>query len=225
MFYSDRIKNIGDGDRVLEIGPGGTPHPRANVFLEKTWNSDVEWNRQCGGVEPASQGGKTVFYDGGRFPFNDKEFDYVICSHVLEHVEDVPEFVSEINRVARKGYVEFPAIYYEYLYNFNEHTNFMGIQNNVVLYMPKSATGISEFCSVHGLLRASLDAGIDDHIVPLTKYMFVGMEWDGILNVKRAESLDEMCMDWQGVMPRKKNSPYIIRVFKKIIWKLERIVK
>ena len=42
-------------------------------------------------------------------PFKDNEFDFVIASHVLEHVEDFEFFISELERVSKKGYIELPT--------------------------------------------------------------------------------------------------------------------
>ena len=42
-------------------------------------------------------------------PFKDNEFDFVIASHVLEHVEDFKFFINELERVSKKGYIELPT--------------------------------------------------------------------------------------------------------------------
>ena len=44
-----------------------------------------------------------------KLPFKDKEFDYVILSHVLEHVPNLIEFISEIERISKSGYIELPT--------------------------------------------------------------------------------------------------------------------
>ncbi len=44
-----------------------------------------------------------------KLPFKDKEFDFVIASHVVEHVEDVSYFLNELSRVGKKGYIEVPT--------------------------------------------------------------------------------------------------------------------
>ena len=44
-----------------------------------------------------------------KFPFKDKEFDFVISSHVIEHVEDFEFFIKELERVSSKGYIELPS--------------------------------------------------------------------------------------------------------------------
>ena len=44
-----------------------------------------------------------------KLPFKDNEFDFVIASHVIEHVEDFQFFIKELERVAKKGYIELPT--------------------------------------------------------------------------------------------------------------------
>ena len=44
-----------------------------------------------------------------KLPFKDNEFDFVIASHVLEHVEDFKFFIKELERVSSKGYIELPT--------------------------------------------------------------------------------------------------------------------
>jgi len=46
---------------------------------------------------------------GEKLPFLDKEFDYVILSHVLEHVPNLIEFKNEVTRIAKAGYIELPT--------------------------------------------------------------------------------------------------------------------
>ena len=44
-----------------------------------------------------------------KLPFKDKEFDFIIASHVAEHVEDISYFFNELARVGKKGYIEVPT--------------------------------------------------------------------------------------------------------------------
>ena len=44
-----------------------------------------------------------------KLPFNDNQFDFVVASHVLEHVPDLDFFISELERVSKKGYIELPS--------------------------------------------------------------------------------------------------------------------
>tara|TARA_B100000900_G_scaffold386048_1_gene376186 strand:+ start:3458 stop:4111 length:654 start_codon:yes stop_codon:yes gene_type:complete len=51
----------------------------------------------------------TLLHINQKLPFKDKEFDYVILSHVLEHVDNIFEFTKEIERIAKAGYIELPT--------------------------------------------------------------------------------------------------------------------
>ena len=42
-------------------------------------------------------------------PFADNEFDFVVASHVIEHVKDPKKFIAELERVSKKGYIELPT--------------------------------------------------------------------------------------------------------------------
>ena len=44
-----------------------------------------------------------------KLPFKDKEFDFTIASHVIEHVEDFEFFIKELERISSKGYIELPS--------------------------------------------------------------------------------------------------------------------
>ena len=44
-----------------------------------------------------------------QLPFKDDQFDFVIASHVMEHVDDLKFFISELERVSKKGYIELPT--------------------------------------------------------------------------------------------------------------------
>ena len=46
---------------------------------------------------------------GKKLPFEDKEFDFVIASHVVEHVDDVSYFLNELSRISKRGYIEVPT--------------------------------------------------------------------------------------------------------------------
>ncbi|HYI38564.1 MAG TPA: methyltransferase domain-containing protein [Thermoleophilaceae bacterium] len=43
------------------------------------------------------------------WPFEDDQFDFVVCSHVLEDIRDPLWVASELSRVAKAGYVEVPS--------------------------------------------------------------------------------------------------------------------
>lgn len=191
MFFAERIRHLGRGDRVLEIGPGRAPHPRADVLLEYRFELE-EAKRQRGGAPELSTSKPVVLYDGGRFPFADGEFDYVICSHVIEHVSDVPAFCAEMFRVGRHGYLEFPTIYYEYLYNFSVHLQLVHFAKGELRYLPKAESGLAVFQPVQAMFYRSLELGYSNLNDDLKTLMFQGVEWHANFPVRRATAIEEL---------------------------------
>lgn len=57
----------------------------------------------------AKQGRTFVQADICATPFASMEFDFVIASHVLEHIENVGACLTEMQRVAHRGYIEVPT--------------------------------------------------------------------------------------------------------------------
>ncbi len=195
MFFEERIQSIKKEDRVLEIGPGATPFWRSDVFLEKKYYSKEEYIAQTGHVGELLTNKKVVFYEGDIFPFHDKEFDYVICSHVLEHVQNPDVFLKEIQRVAKRGYLEFPTLYYDYIYNFPEHSILLNYQNGIISWMPKEASGFNDYKKVQAFFYRSCELEYYSLIQDLKVYFFQGFEWKGKIVSRQADCLDELCYD------------------------------
>jgi Methyltransferase domain len=202
MFFPERIHLLAS-DHVLEVGPGATPHPRSQVFLEKRFEG-AEAVRQRGGLPAIVLKRPVVYYDGGRFPFRDSEFEYAICSHVLEHVEDIGGFVGELTRVAARGYVEFPTIYYEYLYNFAEHMNLVAYKDNEILWMPKRQTQLGDFAPIQQFLRMTLESGYDEVIQAMKENFFQGFEWAVQIRTRQTDDISELIPSGLEVQERVK---------------------
>lgn len=192
MFFANRIKNILPTDRVLEIGPGASPHERSDVLLEKEFETQSDYEAQFGHTEKLITTKPVVFYQGDVFPFKDKEFDYVICSHVLEHVEDIPKFLSEVFRVANKGYFEYPTILYEYLYNFDVHLNYLKYDGKMLTYMKKEKSALKEFAPVQAFFYESLKKGHVTIINDLLLQMMEGFEWSGSFACKETTAIADV---------------------------------
>ena len=95
-------------------------------FINKTLSENKKWNvLDIGCGYTANKYATTIadvqdftdFYKDKKFikitdkklPFKDKEFDFVIASHVIEHIEDFEFFISELERITTKGYIELPS--------------------------------------------------------------------------------------------------------------------
>jgi SAM-dependent methyltransferase len=209
MFYSHKIASIRPQDRVLEIGPGSTPHSRANAFLELRFDSELDRVAQRGGIEmDGNFSGRPVhYYDGGLFPFQDRQFDYVICSHVIEHVDNPAQFLQEVFRISGgRGYLEYPMITYEYLYDFSVHLHFIKFdaEKKVLRYLPKRDTGLAQFSPVSALLNQTLENGWDELCAANHALFFEGFEYDQPFAVERSLSIDTLCPPLSLVTPKRR---------------------
>ena len=83
--------------KVLDIGCGYTANKNATVICDVQDLSNIYKEKDF------------VKLTSNILPFKDKEFDFVIASHVIEHVKDVEIFIKELQRVSSKGYIELPT--------------------------------------------------------------------------------------------------------------------
>lgn len=110
------IRALGANDTVLDIGGWGRPFNRANWVMDA---EAYETRGYYGKWSPAQAGSREYFTkdswiqrdicDKSPFPFQDKQIDYVICSHTLEDVRDPLWVCSEMVRVGKRGYIEVPS--------------------------------------------------------------------------------------------------------------------
>ena len=82
---------------ILDIGCGYKAHKNATVIADIKDFSNFYKNK------------KFVQIKEKKLPFKDKEFDFVIASHVIEHVDDFEFFIQELERISSKGYIELPT--------------------------------------------------------------------------------------------------------------------
>jgi len=83
--------------KILDIGCGYRAHKSASVIADIQDFSN--FYKQKNFVQIKEK----------KLPFKDKEFDFVISSHVIEHVEDFEFFIRELERISSKGYIELPS--------------------------------------------------------------------------------------------------------------------
>lgn len=130
--------SIRKNDHVLEIGPGHDPFYRSNIIADKYVDNNAH---RCGDIKiyPHQQ---FVQADGEHLPFKDKEFDYIICNQVLEHVDNPTLFIQEICRVGKRGYIETPSLIGEFLFPKEAHKwVILDIDNKLILYAKESVPG------------------------------------------------------------------------------------
>lgn len=122
---------IQDGWRVLDVGSGHNPHPRANVLLDKHLQDNTE---RSGKPLKVDKEREFVEGDAESMPFKDKEFDYIIASHIAEHVDNPEKFCKELMRVGKIGYIETPSKFAEILFDEPYHKWYAYTNKGVLLF-------------------------------------------------------------------------------------------
>lgn len=124
---------------MLEVGGGHNPHPRSNVVVDKY--TDTNYHRS--GDIKVLKNQTFMQADGENLPFKDKEFDYVICCQVLEHVENPEKFLAEQFRVAKRGFMETPSLLGEYFFPRESHKWIIHEMNDITYLVDKKKINFS----------------------------------------------------------------------------------
>ena len=125
--------------RILDIGCGYTANKYSTHVADTQDFSNLYQDKKFTHIKEK------------KLPFADKEFNFIIASHVLEHVEDIEYLIKELERVAHSGYIEVPTRLEDNLVDVNEKAhiwwiNFDDINNS--LFITKRKQIIEPFLSV-----------------------------------------------------------------------------
>jgi len=141
--------DIEAGEKVLDIGSGAYPFPYA------THLADLYEEGTTHRAEPLLKTGLPFqTCDIERLPYKDKEFDFVYCSHVLEHVKDPARACDELMRVGKRGYIETPTRLSDIMLNFirlkDHHRWHISLLDKTLVFMEwadkeRRDTGINDF--------------------------------------------------------------------------------
>jgi len=170
------------GERVLDIGSGGDPFPQATIladrYLEPTSHRSSRFD---------SQGKPVVICDIHALPFPDQAFDYAVASHVLEHVENPLHACRELQRVARAGFIETPAILKDTLFAWAKGMHkwhVVAIANRLVFfeYSQRQLEGIRS-SAWHHLIFGSCYHPLQEAFKDNQDLFNVMLEWRGSFEV------------------------------------------
>jgi SAM-dependent methyltransferase len=181
-FHRRRIDiPVGPDAVVLDIGSGDKPHWRADVLLDRY--PDSVYAGQRSGRAAARVSRPMFDADAGAMPFADDAFDYVVCSHVLEHVVDPAAVAAEMQRVARAGYIEVPEAASAKILDFPSHLWWCRLAGTTLVLTAKQGQAAFdpeiqsyiEHAGIERRLANLLDADFDRRVV--------GLRWTGRIDL------------------------------------------
>ena len=124
---------------MLDVGSGHNPWFRSSVLLDRFVEDSTE--------RPAPiHKDRREFAEGDatNLPFPDKSFDFVYCSHIAEHIEDIGRFFQEIQRVGKAGYIETPSYLFEQMVGTTTHLWALWVEGDVLHAEKKWVPGAPE---------------------------------------------------------------------------------
>lgn len=113
VYLQPNLPDFSKFKKILDVGPGAYPLPWATHFLDNDYSifPDAAWSEN----KPRILGSLD-----GTLPFEDKEFDFVFCSHVFEHLEDPAHAAREISRIGKSGMIVLPNLFKEFMFGWEE---------------------------------------------------------------------------------------------------------
>jgi len=181
---------------VLDVGSGDKPHWRADVLLDRYAGEEHAVQRSGGAGARIT---RPLFdADAADMPFADQVFDYVICSHVLEHVPDPGAVIEEMMRVAKAGYIEVPDMASAKIVDFPSHVWWCSLVDGTLVFTAKEHpyfdADIDRFLDDSGLRRPLadlLDSHLDHRVVELPWQGTVPYRVDGTVSEELLASAHE----------------------------------
>ena len=134
-YFNSYLQLIKSTDKVVDLGCGATPSPRANVIVDLFVDDDTQ--RGGASMQSVKNDPRLVIADVCNLPFKDKEFDFSIAGHIAEHVEDPNLFCKEVIRISKTGYIESPSRLQEIIAGHLFHKWIIEVENNKLIFIKK----------------------------------------------------------------------------------------
>lgn len=112
----DTLETLPKDKTILDVGGASSPFGRATALIDIVPYEAINWSQSKGGNGNRVKKENFTQHDicsREAWPFKDKQFDFSVCSHVLEDIRDPLWVCSEMMRVSKAGYIEVPTREYE----------------------------------------------------------------------------------------------------------------
>jgi SAM-dependent methyltransferase len=135
---------------VLDIGSGDNPFLLSTVLMDRL-PRQAQTARGLKAENPTGtvvqSGRPIVIGELETIPFHDQSFDFVYASHVLEHVSDPSQALYELSRVSKRGYIECPRAWFEFIDHSPFHNWLIDLADGQLLFRPKTQVE-TEYASI-----------------------------------------------------------------------------
>lgn len=169
---------IRSSDRVVDIGSGGDPHPRADVIVDRYIGAS--YHRTAGFRRSAP----AVVADISHLPFRNGAFGFSVCAHVLEHLDDPAVAAVELSRISKAGYVETPSRIHETLFPMGWHKWLVSRIDDHLRFEAKETAFLDDDLGTFFRTRWGLDRSMMRFIWDHTDDLYIQHVWKDRLDVE-----------------------------------------
>lgn len=188
---------LDDDALVLDVGAGFNPFERADWVLDllSYERRGVYGERAGAAAERFSEQTWVTrdICDRVPWPFDDDQFDFVVCSHTLEDVRDPVWVCSELIRVGRAGYVEVPSRLEEQSFGFQGPWVGWGHHRWLIDVAPEGIEFVFKHHVLHG--RSSDHFDLDFHRRLTPEQRVQSLWWRGSFAYSERIFLDAATLD------------------------------
>jgi len=176
--------DIKPGELAIDIGSGANPFHLATHLGERHLGETV--HRQS--TRLVMDHRPMICFDVLNAPFRDKAWDFVFCSHMIEHVEKPGAALREISRIGKRGYIEAPSKTSDVLMNFTKieglhkwHSLVAGDTLALIEWSPSESRDMGTdyfFKSLH----SAHENEFQNFFIRNRDMFFCGLRWEGEIN-------------------------------------------
>ena len=163
------LREVPADAQVLDIGGWAKPMPRADWVVDlMPYDTRGLYGREGDGEErfTAETWIQRDICDPEPLPFEDDQFDFVVCSHTLEDVRDPVRVCAEMARVGKAGYIETPSRLEEQSFGFQGPWVGWGHHRWLVEVEADSIVFVFKHHVMHGRETDHFPAGFHERLSP-----------------------------------------------------------
>jgi hypothetical protein len=133
--YAGIVIQLPDNSIIADIGYGIDPVKGATYYIDRDQ-----------GESPDRAGERAAYVTPEKFiqadvengiPLPDHSCDFVVASHIIEHLENPVAFCKELSRIGKAGYIETPGLIQELRHNLEVHKWFVTKYGDTLILIRK----------------------------------------------------------------------------------------
>lgn len=133
--YAGITFELPDDTIIADIGFGHDPVRGATYYIDKDLGESYDRDGRSAAWVPTE---RFIRFDVSKgIPLPRKSCDFVVASHIAEHMDDPKKFCKELSWVGKAGYVETPGVVQELCLHTAGHKWYVWKFNGTLIFIRK----------------------------------------------------------------------------------------